>query len=94
MVPRPRRPGSRTKVWVLLVLTQTLPGWADFGGAALGAWFQIADLWRTAPPVLGSSCGIDFPALLGWADFGVRPSGPGFRLPCGDVGYPSRVGRR
>jgi hypothetical protein len=28
------RPGSRTKVWVLLGLTQTLPGWAD--GLATG----------------------------------------------------------
>jgi hypothetical protein len=68
MVPRPRRPGSRTKVWVLLVLTQTLPGWADFGGAALRAWLQIAmrrcwvsvTSWATltfgGPIALGSGC--------------------------------------
>jgi hypothetical protein len=36
------RPGSRSKVWVLLVLTQTQEGWAD--------------IWRGGPPGLASGC--------------------------------------
>jgi hypothetical protein len=41
-----------------------------------------------APPALGSSCGISQPFRAGLM-FGYRPSGPGFGLPSGDVGYPS-----
>ena len=39
-----------------------------------------------APPALGSSCGISQPFRAGLM-FGYRPSGPGFGLPSGDVGY-------
>jgi hypothetical protein len=61
------------------------------GSCALGGYAQD-NRFGAAPPALGSSSD-RYPALPGWADFGVRPSGPGFRLLPGEVGYLSRAGR-
>jgi hypothetical protein len=59
-----------------LILACGPPGLvSDWHPEMLGICHELgdADLWRAAPPALGSSCGIDSPALLGWADFLYRP---------------------
>jgi hypothetical protein len=60
------RPGSRTKVWVLLVLTQTLPGWADglaTGPTGLGPIRGLFSSSHTDSEGLGINPGDDLSAV-------------------------------
>jgi hypothetical protein len=69
------RPGSRTKVWVLLVLTQTLPGWADglaTGPTGLGPIRGLFSSSHTDSEGLGINPGDDLSAVRR----GTQPGSP------------------